>query len=330
MEARQCHHRIPDDAYRQAVRDLGVYTSSVLGEAVQRRIQDVFGTPYTFQLWLVRHNRQLEIYFSAREHKAFHETMGELGRNLEWCRDVAKKVHAYTDQLRRLMKDITRETFKRRRDEFAATLRELFVYHQAACYAGDKLFGKEGREQHAALLDEAHKYDEAVFGEAEDFLERMGAQHLLHDEEQAEEEDRTLLFTKNERIILNAEETKQIQEWLHRNVLAKASEEVRGTSITSGKVTGTVCLITDPNAFHTVEPGTILVTTQTRPQFNHLIATCAGIVTNEGGMLCHAGIIAREHNIPCIVGTKNATNSFNNGDQITLDADKGVVTKVKP
>ena len=54
-----------------------------------------------------------------------------------------------------------------------------------------------------------------------------------------------------------------------------------------------------------------------------------GIVTNEGGIACHAAIISRELKIPCIIGTKIATKVINNGDLIEMDANKGVVKILK-
>jgi pyruvate,water dikinase len=53
------------------------------------------------------------------------------------------------------------------------------------------------------------------------------------------------------------------------------------------------------------------------------------IITNEGGMACHAAIVAREMNKPCITGTKVATYSFKNGDEVEIDLKKGVVKKIE-
>ena len=54
-----------------------------------------------------------------------------------------------------------------------------------------------------------------------------------------------------------------------------------------------------------------------------------GIVTDEGGMLCHASIISREMNIPCIVGCKTATQILQDNEMIELNADEGIVKKLK-
>jgi len=74
--------------------------------------------------------------------------------------------------------------------------------------------------------------------------------------------------------------------------------------------------------------GEILVATMTRPDFLPLVKKAKAIVTDEGGMTCHAAIISRELNIPCIVGTKKATKVFQNGDRITLRLNHGKVEKI--
>ncbi len=74
--------------------------------------------------------------------------------------------------------------------------------------------------------------------------------------------------------------------------------------------------------------GEILVATMTRPDFVPLVKKAKAIVTDEGGMTCHAAIISRELNIPCIVGTKKATKAFKNGDLITLRLNHGKVEKI--
>jgi phosphohistidine swiveling domain-containing protein len=69
----------------------------------------------------------------------------------------------------------------------------------------------------------------------------------------------------------------------------------------------------------------ILVTPMTRPEFVPYMKSARAIVTDEGGITCHAAIVSRELNLPCIVGTKFASEIFNNGDLVEVDADKGIV-----
>jgi pyruvate,water dikinase len=72
----------------------------------------------------------------------------------------------------------------------------------------------------------------------------------------------------------------------------------------------------------------ILVCAMTSPHYLPLMAKCAGIVTDQGGMLSHAAIICRELGKPCVVGTKKATEVLVEGMEVVVDADSGRVYKI--
>ena len=72
--------------------------------------------------------------------------------------------------------------------------------------------------------------------------------------------------------------------------------------------------------------GDVLVCDMTSPIYLPLMARAGAIITNRGGVTCHAAIVARELNVPCIIGTKNATEILKCGDLVEVDADHGVVT----
>lgn len=63
----------------------------------------------------------------------------------------------------------------------------------------------------------------------------------------------------------------------------------------------------------------------TTPAFLPAIKKAAAIVTDEGGVICHATIVARELKKPCITGTKVATRVFHDGDRVEVNADSGIV-----
>ena len=67
----------------------------------------------------------------------------------------------------------------------------------------------------------------------------------------------------------------------------------------------------------------------TTPDFVPAMEKAAAIVTDRGGILCHAAIVSREMSKPCIIGTKIATKVLKDGDLVEVDADKGVVRKIK-
>ncbi len=105
------------------------------------------------------------------------------------------------------------------------------------------------------------------------------------------------------------------------------SEEVRGFSACKGRCTGMVRVITDARNIGDMKQDEILVAHMTSPDFTLGIKKAAAIVTDEGGMTCHAAIVSRELNIPCIIGTKNATKLLKTGEIVEVDADKGVVIR---
>ena len=71
--------------------------------------------------------------------------------------------------------------------------------------------------------------------------------------------------------------------------------------------------------------GEVLVSYVTIPAFLPIIKKAIALVTDEGGITCHAAIISRELKKPCIIGTKNATKIFKNGDFVCVNANKGIV-----
>ena len=78
-----------------------------------------------------------------------------------------------------------------------------------------------------------------------------------------------------------------------------------------------------------LEIGDILVSPMTRPELMPAVKRAAAIVTDEGGITCHAAIVSRELGIPCIIGTKNATRILKDGDKVEVDANHGVVKILK-
>ena len=75
--------------------------------------------------------------------------------------------------------------------------------------------------------------------------------------------------------------------------------------------------------------GDILVAVQTMPQLLPAMKKAAAFVTDIGGLVCHAAIVARELGTPCIIGTWNATKILKDGDLVEVDADEGVVKILK-
>lgn len=104
---------------------------------------------------------------------------------------------------------------------------------------------------------------------------------------------------------------------------------VKGLPASPGNVAGRVHVILDPSRIDEFKEGEILVTEMTAPDWVPAMKKAKAIVTDSGGMTCHASIVSRELGIPCIVGTKSrgeaATTTIPDGIDVTIDATHGVV-----
>lgn len=100
---------------------------------------------------------------------------------------------------------------------------------------------------------------------------------------------------------------------------------VSGVGAGPGVATGAVRLIESLDEAESFEEGELLVARTTRPDWVPLMRRAAGIITDTGGVTCHAAIVARELGIPCVVGTANATETLIDGQVVTIDAAAGTV-----
>lgn len=110
---------------------------------------------------------------------------------------------------------------------------------------------------------------------------------------------------------------------------AKAAGEafITGLGASPGLAFGKVKIIRSADELDKVQQGDILVTTMTSPDMVPAMKRAAAIVTDEGGLTCHAAIVSRELGTPCIVGTKTATKTLKDSEVITVDGEKGHVYK---
>ena len=98
-----------------------------------------------------------------------------------------------------------------------------------------------------------------------------------------------------------------------------------GMPASSGQVTGRVRVLLDLADIETIEPGEILVTRYTDTGWSYVFGILGGLVTEYGGVLCHASIVARECGIPALVCAKNATQLLETGMLVTLDGRRGEI-----
>ena len=115
---------------------------------------------------------------------------------------------------------------------------------------------------------------------------------------------------------------------LLENKFRGINSELKGIVGSSGMAQGKVRIVYTNKDLYKVRSGDILVATMTRQDFVPAMRRAFAIVTDEGGITCHAAIMARELKIPCIVGTKYATKILKDGIRVKVDANQGVITKI--
>ena len=115
---------------------------------------------------------------------------------------------------------------------------------------------------------------------------------------------------------------------LHTHVAAIYS--LKGIGASTGRIRANACVVLNsPQKLQKIPKGAILVTPEITPHWLPLLQEIAGIVTEEGGLTCHAAILSRELGIPAIVGVKNATSIVKNGEKLLIDGDRGEIHRLR-
>ncbi len=102
-------------------------------------------------------------------------------------------------------------------------------------------------------------------------------------------------------------------------------DELRGTGASAGKVRGTARLTLTQEDFGAVQAGDIIVCPSSNPSWVPLFAIAGGLITDTGGVLSHAAVVAREFALPAVVGTGDATQRIADGRLVEIDGTSGIV-----
>lgn len=237
--------------------------------------------------------------------------------------------------------------------EFWKTYSDYFIYHISVKYIVDYLSEKE-LKRYLPRLEAARLTAESVTRDAETYWEAVAA-HVAEQTSYTKEmilsttreeftsflqgkklPSKTSLANRYKKSSLVMDTTgyaiftgKQVEQ-MRNSMLANANADViSGQTAYPGTVTGIVKIIYNPlKEAAKFNPGDILVTGMTRPEFLPLIHTSAAFVTDAGGILSHAAITARELRKPCVTGTKIATKVLKDGDRVEVDADEGIIRRI--
>ena len=133
------------------------------------------------------------------------------------------------------------------------------------------------------------------------------------------------LITPPKSFLVTGKEIDELQSFVIQEEKQKELKILKGQTAFEGKVEGTARIILDSRNASELKEGEILVVPMTNPEFVPAMKISSGIITNEGGILCHAAIMSREFRKPCVIGTKIATDVIKTGQRIVLDADNGKI-----
>lgn len=106
---------------------------------------------------------------------------------------------------------------------------------------------------------------------------------------------------------------------------AESPGGLRGSPVSTGRVTAPARLVSSVQDFATLQAGDVLVAPYITPAWSPLLAIAGGLVTDTGGALSHGSIVAREYGIPAVMGTGDATKRIRDGRMVTVDGDRGLV-----
>jgi phosphohistidine swiveling domain-containing protein len=268
---------------------------------------------------------------------------------LAWCSDL--KIE--TDSIMSLMKQLSKkQVTKTDFSKFTKALKSYSCVHMCVKKIVDYL-PEDLLKELLPELESARLYSEPVYSETEIFTEIVAdqiakknqysraqilclTQHEIDDYFTTSllpfknildkrDELSALVFIDGKYSVVSGDEAKEYEQ-----IVTKVSDTgmLKGKTAFKGHVTGTVRIILEPNKKNTFNKGDILVTGMTRPEYMPYIAKASAVITDAGGILCHAAITAREMKIPTIVGTEKATKVLNDGDKVEVDATNGTVNKI--
>lgn len=133
-------------------------------------------------------------------------------------------------------------------------------------------------------------------------------------------------------LIISSDEVTKYWKLYMDTKIEKDTDELHGIIVSKGSgriVRGRVKIVLDPHGEVPFTEGDVLVTTMTTPEFIFVMKKAVAIITDTGGLTSHAAIVSRELGVPCLVGTKIATQVFKDGDLVEVDSNSGTVKIIR-
>lgn len=254
---------------------------------------------------LVNKKIDLDLYLQEKEHGVEH--------NIKAKKEIYKKL------------DVSKEL------QSIIRISEVFTHIQ------DKRKERVLRSNylHFKLLDEiARKFSKSqtvcYYLTPDEAISLLSGKNINWEEiERRSKEEFMKIYFNGKSVILYKKEIDKLinkKNIFHEN---KDIREFRGAIAFKGLVKGKAYVLRNSKDISVFPEGNILVANQTTPEFVPAMKKAIAVITDQGGITCHAAIVSRELKKPCVIGTKIATKVLKDGDYIEVDADKGIVRIIK-
>lgn len=315
--------------------------------------KQVKGTNVKNILFLRNKNGILEVYYDLAELKRLFENVAKaINSNGQMIDNIIKSFYGYWEKIfpyvkGKKIRDLAELTeYYENWSNWWAPMADIFIIPDIA------EIGKSSRDKALKVRIETQEYSdegdrviikfiEENYPKYKDVANLLSMEEIFGIDKLKEKDIENIRKRKNGCAILTLDGKSKLfsLDELNKELIKKGIrldkpkaediKEIKGTVASKGRVKGNVRIVLTKADLKNVKKGEIMVTYATSPDYVPAMKLCAAIITNEGGRVCHAAIVARELNIPCIVGTKIGTEVLKDGMEVEVDATKGIIKIIK-
>lgn len=251
----------------------------------------------------------------------FKKKLNKILKTKENLKDARKKLKEKNKKRKKLISEIRPSEKIKRLIDFSST----------CTYFKDFIRGNLNRLHYfiRLIFKEIARRTDNNWEEIASLIPKELNENLLKEKRKIKKRNIAVLFSdkKGVHLILNKNAQQKIEE-IKKIGLLQDIKEIKGISVNPGKIIGRVLLVKKIDNIRG-KKDFILVSSMTTPDLVPAAKIAKAIITDEGGITCHAAIVSRELNIPCIIGTKIATKVLKDGQLVEVDANKGIVKILK-
>lgn len=338
--------KIPQDVHVAWERDFSFLGTYLMACQHMKELKMDLGVTYSMCAFFHRKN-QIKFFRSQQEEEAEGKSIAlKYLKSGNFRKNILDNIWRYSDLIIEFIKKektLSKDNIK----PFFKLLNDHFVFHHAVYWAADYL-GKNNLKNkysyHLKKLYDARKYNENVLPKVESWLFKNNSDCLLLTPQecvdyktknikisQKIQKERNIAsfsyFNSKDSAIFTGEKALYWDKKFNKVILKKYWPEsvIKGKTVFAGIYKGKIRVVLKFADFKKIKKGEILVAPMTLPKYNQYIKKAGAIITDEGAVLSHAAILARENRIPCIIGTKIATKVLKDDDRVEVDAEKGII-----